>query len=211
MKKIFVVTAISAVLVFSLFGCSEPADNGQVPDEGMNVYSEMEVIKAESSPVEKALTDLLNMDNGVVANRYEGTFAFGDVTAYDNAFEKLSDDNYLITYAAINKDGSHGEITTTYGTAENVFGNQLMVEDFQTILESMDQLEITYLDSGIAFKYFYTMQPPADGNSFDFVPVEAYYLYLLDSDGSFTGMELQAIYEINDGENHHDFIKTTII
>lgn len=210
MRRLFIVTVVTAVMVLSLFGCSEPSENGQNDLEGQNVFIELEDIKIQSSQVENALTELLEMEEGVVVNRYKGTFAFGDVSDYDNEFEKIDDNNYHIIYTAIDKDGNREVKNVADGTAENVFENQLMVEGFQKILGISDKLEITKEDSGSVFKYYYPIGEIEEADSFDFVGIEAYYLYFLDENGGFTGVEQHAVYEINDGEEHHDFVKTTI-
>ena len=211
MKKLFVVTVITSALLLGLFGCSKPLDSEHTPDKGQVIFSEMEDIKAESFPVEKAMAELLNMERGTIVDRYQGTFAFGDIMGYDNTFEKLGNNNYFITYTAIDGDGNREVVNATKGNSLSIFGNRLMLKDFNVLLNKTNQLEITKLDSGSIFKYYYTVQEKEDANLFEFVGVEAYYLYLLDAEGRLTGMEVHAIYEVNNGEEHHDFIRTTIL
>lgn len=210
MKKLFLVAVVMLVLVLSFFGCSEQSESGQNDEEEQTVFCKSEDIKAQSSPVEQAMTALLNIEQGVIVDRHQGALIFGDVTGHENKFQKLSDDKYHIICTTIDKEGNHEVVNATDVRAKNILGSRLMVEDFQGILDSTNQLEIFKEDFGSIFKYSYTLKQLVKDNSVDFVGVKGYYFYLLNSEGRLTGMEQHAIYEIVGGEEHHDFIKTTI-
>lgn len=212
MKKHFngIGILVVIILMFSLFGCSEPLENGQNEVEGQNIFVELEGIKTQSFPVEQAMTELLNMEEGVVVNRYQGTFAFGDVIGHDIEFKKLGENNYNITSTAIDKDDNREVQKIIDGKAENVFYN-MMVENLQEVLNITYKLEVAEEDSGRIFKYYYNFKEMEDDEPSNFVGIEAYCLYFLDAKGSLTGMEQHAFYGIYDDEEHHDFIKKTIL
>jgi hypothetical protein len=197
------------ILMFSLFGCSEPSENGQNDPGEPDTFVELEDIKTHSIPVEQGMTELLDMEEGMVVSRYQGTFAFGNVIGHDIEFKKLGENNYSITYTAIDK-GDNLETYPTDGNAENVFYH-MMVENLQEVLNTAYKLEVTEEDSGRIFKYYYDIVEIEGGDLFNFVGMEAYSLYFLDAKGRFTGMERHSFYEIYDGEEHHDFIKKRIL
>jgi len=210
MKKYFNGLGILMVIfiVFSLFGCSEPSENGQNEAREPDTFVALEDINTHSIPVEQGMTKLLDTEEGMVISRYQGTFAFGSVMGHDIEFKKLGENNYSITYTAIDKDHN----LETYhidGNAENVFFD-MMVENLQEVLNTAYKLEVTEKNSGKIFKYYYDIEEIEDGDLFNFVGMEAYSVYFLDGKGRFTGMERHSFYEIYDGEEHHDFIKKTV-
>lgn len=211
MRKIFVVTAISVVLVFILFGCSEPAYNGQAPDEGPIVFLELEDIRAESAPVEQAIADLTKMEKGTITSHYQGTLAFGNVVGYINEFVKLADDKYYITSTAINKDGSKGAVNSGVGSEYNIFAEIVSSVGFEELLNITEKLEIRKENKEMLFTYYY-IPPMAESapNELNFIEKEFYIFYRINSMGNLTDREIYAKYEINKGQEHYDFSKINV-